>query len=609
MSPDPAASTVTGPVGGAFPDDALLRRVIYEPRDGALDRPRVPDPVRSARAEFIDNARAICIDPKLVGAKPGGSDGGPPTITANIDGVPIDITLEPGEILETLTALYCIDGWGSIRRLTSEVDRRVKEGLEAVAWMASQDVDVYGVRASDPTLDPNQGSDVSGVPRAAEVAGLPGALQSTPEWSPEVREAALAAATERWQTARATYDSARELLALAVVNALQRLEGKANQLAVLRLNEGRNLAAAAWARYGVERVAGKVVHALPTPYIEYRYELSNEAERTSLRQVLQPLVEYIAEIKRLEGLRGKAVAEHDSGAEGGSGSDAPSQTPTPEKLEEQIRFTRRAFEDILIRSRQRHPVASALMVGLKPGFSDRDMYEVVGGFLSTVRDSAERYEPPASRVAELATSPGNWSVALDIGPESWLLNQVSLDGSMFDPLTQERLLSALLFDDRVAAEPFETAVLVQYLDSLQRARGAHAEQAEAEASVETLIMVLQIGLLVASVFVPALAPIALVVDSALAVRGAVQAVHAVVRLEPEFRSRVQEQITAVAEDGTLADMAALGDAVAAAPAAADVALLLLKAGVSLRATAGALRLLPTRRLMLWNALDLGLGAV
>jgi hypothetical protein len=595
--------------GEGLPEEALLRRVVYEPRDGPLDRAHPPDPAASARREFVDNARAICLDPARTAVEAAGPDGGPPTVIADVGGIPIDLTLEPDGLLENLTTLYAIDGWGAVRRVATEVDREVRRHLDLARRMAEPDADRYGIRASDPELDPrNQGGDVSGVPRAREYASRPGALQSMPEWSPEAREAASRAEIERWETARATFESARELLALALINDLQAIETKANALAILRLNEGRNLAAAAWNRYGVERVAAGVVHAFPTPRMEFRFELRNVPERTSLKQVLEPLVEYIAEIKRLERLMGKAVSEHDSGAEGGSGS-AASDVPTPEQVQEQLDFTRGVFEDILNTSRRKHPLASALMVALEPGFSDREMDQGVGGFLTTVRDSAEMYEPPASRVAELAASRGDWPFALDIGPEAWVLQRVALDGSSFDPLTQEQLLAALLFDERVAADPFETAVLIQYLDALDRARELHRTQAEAEETVQTLVTVLQIALTVAAIFLPALAPIALVLDSALAVHGAVSAVRAAVELEPAFRAQVQEQLSAVAGEGTLADMTALGEAIAAAPSSVDVAFLLLKAGVSLKATSAALRILPTRRLLLWNSLDLGLSAV
>jgi hypothetical protein len=596
--------------GEALPVEALLRRLVYEPRDGPLDGDAPPSPVAAARREFVDNARAICLDPARKAVEGPASDGGPPTVIADVGGVMIDLTLEPDGLLENLTTLYAIDGWGAIRRVTTEVDREVRRHLDIARRMAEPDADRYGIRASDPELDPrNQGGDASGVPRSREYAGQPGALQSTPEWTQEAREAASRAEIERWENARSTFEAARELLALAVVNALESIEGKANALAILRLNDGRNMAARAWARYGVQRVADRVVHAFPTPYMEYRFELTNTAERTSLKQFLQPLVEYIAEIKRLEELRPKAVAAHNSGARGGSGSDKESDIPTPAEVDEQLEFTRSVFEDILRSSRERHPIVAALMVSLKPGFTDRDMDRVVGGFLTTIRDSAEQYRPPPSRVVEASRNRGEWAVALDRGPEASLLGQVTLDGTRFDPLTQERLLEALLFDERGAAEPFETAVIVQYLDALARARETSAARAKAEAEVETLIMVLQIALIVAAIFLPALAPIALVVDAALAVRGAVNAVQSAVELEPTFRAQVQEQLTAVAGEGTIADMTALGEAIAAAPSAGDVALLLLQAGVSLRATGAALKILPTRRLLLWNALDLGMSAV
>jgi hypothetical protein len=592
----------TDPPEAVLPPEALLEYVLYEPRDGPLDAAERGDPVRASRRAFVDEARSVCVSPRrtfvdsarreALDPEPGGTTA--PTLLVQFREAAVDITLSSDELLESLILIYSIEGWDGIRQVSAALDAELQQRLGPPApdterhGTPEPDADLYDNRASAWALDPrNQSTDQSGVPQVLS--------------EEDIREAEEE--RERWRQGKAAFDAARDLLGLAVVNALGRIERLATDLCIVQLNRMRNLAAEIWTRYGVEKVITltEQSHLPPQPKLVHRYKfvLGQEDEKNKLNEAVKVLLGSLEELQKLE-----QHYQNLWSAQGGAGTRSWPR-PSLEEAFPQIRGAQASFVNILAEQCRAHPIVSALMGTLKPGFDDDALAQRVGFFLETVIGAAEKFVPPQSRVGELTRD--DWTFALDEGPEDWLVREASFDESSLDPLTYEPLLTELLADKRSVLDAFEYVVLQNYLDALAVAREMRQAKAAAKAEADLFLTLAQFALNVAAIFQPTLRPLTLAVDSALAVGGALAAIRAAAELEPGFLAEVQERLVAVSKGATIADLSELGQVVAAAPSSADVALLLLQAGVSLRATAATLRVLPTRRLAFLESLELVLS--
>jgi hypothetical protein len=338
-----------------------------------------PDDTGYVRRSFVDQARADATDchafvrdsrDKAVSLAVGVA---PASVEIAIDGGVFDLGLEYETMLGELAVIYMTKGWAGVQAVVRTVEAECERQLRP----QPADADVYGVRAADLALE-NQTADRSGYPRTFDVAGLPGALQSL---DPAVERSRL----DLWQRAKSAFESAAELLRMNVIAAFDRIDQRAAEFAMARLNHARDLAADVWVRYGVHRSDPVPSHGVIQTRAMYSYSLSNEGERKSLKGVMELLVNTIAELEDLERIEFNAT-----GAEGGSGSGGPPPYGSLPALREKIRKKQEELDAVLAAARARHPVATVLLIMLKPGFDDDALaartYEVCHQIIAAAED-------------------------------------------------------------------------------------------------------------------------------------------------------------------------------------------------------------------------------
>jgi hypothetical protein len=152
----------------------------------------------------------------------------------------------------------------------------------------------------------------------------------------------------------------------------------------------------------------------------------------------------------------------------------------------------------------------------------------------------------------------------------------------------------MLADPESGLSLFKQAVLVSYLDALEAANADAQAAAERQTYVVDLLLAASMVLLPWAPPVPA--AIISVAQHAMAIDGALSFVRAAAHLDSDFRELVRQEFLGPRQV-MLDDMAGLGRTLAAAPGWEEEALLLLRAGLSVRQTALALTLFPTRRLI------------